>query len=108
MAQLIVVYWRDIPAQVIVKKGRDAAKIQLSERFEKAIDRAAMKANLRDTDSYLGEWRRAAPVEVGDENMQATADAKAKALEAEFDDETLKALVEAGGLATGSTTAKAS
>ena len=49
MAQLTVVYWRDIPAQVIVKKGRDSAKIQLTERFEKAIDRAAMRANLRDT-----------------------------------------------------------
>jgi hypothetical protein len=99
MAQLIVVYWRDIPAQVIVKKGRDAAKVQLNERFEKAIDRAAMKANLRDTDSYLGEWRRAAPVEVGDENMQATADQKAKEIEAEFDDAKLSVLVEAGGLA---------
>ena len=99
MAQLTVVYWRDIPAQVIVKKGREAAKVQLNERFEKAIDRAAMKANLRDTDSYLGEWRRAAPVEVGDADMQATADAKAKEIEAAFDDETLKVLVEAGGLA---------
>jgi hypothetical protein len=104
MAQLIVVYWRDIPAQVIVKKGREAAKIQLNERFEKAIDRAAMKANLRDTDSYLGEWRRATPVEVGDD-LQAIADQTAAALEAEFDDEKLKTLVEAGGLAAGSETA---
>ena len=101
MAQLTVVYWRDIPAQVIVKKGRDAAKVQLNERFEKAIDRAAMKANLRDTDSYLAEWRRAAPVEVADENMQATADARAKAIEAEYDDAKLNALVNAGGLAVG-------
>ena len=54
MAQLTVVYWRHIPAQVIVKQGRQAAKRQLPERFEKAIDRAAMRANLRDTDSYLG------------------------------------------------------
>ena len=98
MAQLIVVYWRDIPAQVIVKKGREAAKVQLNERFEKAIDRAAMKANLRDTDSYLGEWRRATPVEVGDD-LQAIADAKAKEIEAEFDDEKLTVLVNAGGLA---------
>ena len=97
MAQLIVVYWRDIPAQVIVKKGRDAAKVQLNERFEKAIDRAAMKANLRDTDSYLAEWRRAAPVEVSDE-LQAEADKKAAELEAAFDDAKLKTLVEAGGV----------
>ena len=74
MAQLTVVYWRDIPAQVIVKKGRrDEAKIQLSERFEKAIDRAAMKAKLRDTDSYLGEWRKASIGEVGDDLGEAGA-----------------------------------
>ncbi len=97
MAQLTVVYWRDIPAQVIVKKGRDSAKIQLTERFEKAIDRAAMRANLRDTDSYLAEWRRAAPVEVSDE-LQAEADKKAAELEAQFDDAKLKAMVETGGV----------
>ncbi len=97
MAQLTVVYWRDIPAQVIVKKGRDSAKIQLTERFEKAIDRAAMRANLRDTDSYLAEWRRAAPVEVSDA-LQVEADKKAAELEATFDDAKLKAMVEAGGV----------
>jgi hypothetical protein len=57
-----------------------------------------MKANLRDTDSYLGEWRRATPVEVGDD-LQAIADAKAKEIEAEFDEAKLNALVDAGGLA---------
>ena len=62
MAQLTVVYWRDIPAQVTVKAGRRNAKRKLSERFEKAIDRAAMRAKLRDSDSYLAEWRRSAPV----------------------------------------------
>src|SRR3954451_19849728 len=107
MAQVIVVYWRVLPAQAILHKGRDAAKIQLNERVEKAIDRAAMKANLRDTDSYLGEWRRAAPIEVGDD-LQAIADAKAKEIEAEVDDEKLKVLVEGGGGAPESTAAKAS
>src|ERR1700760_3920708 len=97
MAQLTVVYWRDIPAQVIVKKGRrDEAKIQLSERFEKAIDRAAMRAKLRDTDSYLGEWRKVALGEVGDD-LQAEAGKKAAELETEVDEAKLGALVEAGG-----------
>lgn len=98
MAQLITVYWRDIPAQVIVKKGRDAAKKQLDERFEKAIDRAAMRAHLRDTDSYLAEWRRAAPVEVSDDLEAEVAKASAE-LEAAYPEEELKKLVEAGGLA---------
>ena len=62
MAKLTIVYWRDIPAQVIVKAGRQNAKRQLDERFEKAIDRAAMRADLKDTDSYLSEWRRGEPV----------------------------------------------
>ena len=59
MPEITIVYWRDIPAQVIVGKGRRGAKVQLSERFEQAIDRAAMKAGARDTDAYLAEWRKA-------------------------------------------------
>lgn len=97
MASLTIVYWRDIPAQVIVKKGRETAKIQLTERFEKAIDRAAMRANLRDTDSYLGEWRRAPGVDVSDE-LQVEADKAAAAIESGYSDDRLKVLVEAGGV----------
>ncbi|WP_259782977.1 virulence factor [Aestuariispira ectoiniformans] len=99
MAQLIVVYWRDIPAQVIAKKGRrDQIKIQLEERFEKAIDRAAMRGGARATDDYLAEWRKADPVEVSDD-LEAEARKKADALEAEYDDARLTALVENGGVA---------
>ena len=97
MAQLTIVYWRDIPAQVVAKAGRRAARQQLSERFEKAIDRAAMKAKLRDDDSYLAEWRRAEPLPCGDE-LEAEAAAAAERLETEFDDDRLSALVAAGGL----------
>lgn len=97
MAQLTVVYWRDIPAQVIVKQGRQSAKRQLDERFEKAIDRAAMKAKLRDTDSYLAEWRRADPVACGDD-LEAEAAAAAARIEAEYPDSRLDALVAAGGV----------
>ena len=99
MAQLTIVYWRDIPAQVIVKAGRKSAKRQLTERFEKAIDRAAMRAKLRDTDSYLAEWRRAEPVTCGDD-LEAEAQAAADRIETDFDDARLTALVQAGGLAS--------
>ena len=100
MARLTIVYWRDIPAQVIVKAGRKSAKKQLTERFEKAIDRAAMRAKLRDTDSYLAEWRRAELVACG-EDLETEAEAAARRLEADFDDTRLAALVEAGGLDAG-------
>ena len=96
MAKLTVVYWRDIPAQVIVKAGRQTAKRQLDERFEKAIDRAAMRADLKDTDSYLSEWRRADPIDCGDD-LEAEAEAAAKRLEAEFDPERLRELAKSGG-----------
>lgn len=92
MAQLIIVYWRDIPAQVIVKRGRTAAKRQLAERFEQAIDRCAMKVGARDTDSYLAEWRRGEPVAV-EGDLEALAAAEAERLEREFDTARLKALI---------------
>src|ERR1700674_4090152 len=98
MAQLIVVYWRDIPAQVIVRQGRVMAKRQLTERFEKAIDRAAMKAKLRDTDSYLAEWRRADPVDCGDD-LEGEAARPAAKLEAQYDEATLQQMVDKGGVA---------
>jgi hypothetical protein len=100
MAQLTVVYWRDIPAQVIVKQGRQSAKRQLTERFEKAIDRAAMRANLRDTDAYLGQWRRADPITCSDD-LEAEAEAAAARLETDYSDDRLAELVKAGGVDGG-------
>jgi hypothetical protein len=96
MPQITIVYWRDIPAQVIAKAGRSTAKRVLNERFEKAIDRAAMRAGLRDTDSYLAEWRRADPIECG-ADLEAEAAAMAARLEAEFPEERLNQFVMAGG-----------
>jgi hypothetical protein len=98
MPQITIVYWRDIPAQVIAKAGRSTAKRVLNERFEKAIDRAAMRAGLRDTDSYLAEWRRADPIECG-ADLEAEAAAAAAKLEDEFPEERLNQLVMAGGKA---------
>lgn len=94
--QLTVVYWRDIPAQVTAKAGRKSAKVQLSERFEKAIDRAAMRAKLTGTDAYLEQWRRGAAVPCGDD-LEAEAGAAARRLENDYDDARLAALVAAGG-----------
>jgi len=98
MPDVTVVYWRDIPAQVIVGKGRRGSKRQLAERFEQAIDRAAMKVNARDTDAYLAEWRKAAPYVV-DGDADTVADAEAARLEAEYDRDRIKALIENDGWA---------
>ncbi len=97
MAQLQIVYWRDIPAQVIVKAGRrNVAKRELSLRFTEAIDLCAMRSGAAETDAYLAEWRRADPVEVSDD-LDAEAEKAAAMLEEEYGKERLVALVKSGG-----------
>lgn len=98
MPDVTVVFWRDIPAQVIVGKGRRGSKVQLSERFEQAIDRCAMKVGAKDADAYMAEWRKAPPYEVEGE-PDAIAAAEAARLEAEYDTPRLKALIDAEGKA---------
>ena len=95
MSQITVVYWRDIPAQVIGGSGRRAAKLPLSERFEQAIDRAAMRSGASETDAYLADWRKVPEEAEGD--LSEAARARADALEAEWTPERLKAVAMAGG-----------
>ncbi len=96
MANLTILYWRDIPSQVIVKSGRSAAKRELSERFIRAIDAAAMHAKARSADDYLNEWRRGEPVACGDD-LEAEAEAAAARLEAEYDTHRLALLAKHDG-----------
>jgi len=98
MANMTIVYWRDIPAQVIVGKGRRAAKVQLTERFEQAIDRCAMKVGAKDDDAYMSEWRKVDQGEVDGDAAEAAASTAAR-LEAEFDADRIKALIASEGWA---------
>jgi len=100
MATLSVISWRDIPAQVIVKRGRETAKVQLSARFQEAVDRAAMRAGKGSSDAYLADWKRSEGRPCG-EDLQAEAAAEAARIEARFTDENLEALIRAKGLAAG-------
>lgn len=97
MPQVTVVYWRDMPAQVIVKAGRKNAKRQLPERFEQAIDRAAMKSGAAGSDEYLAEWRRGDPYPVEGDDLEALAEAEAAKIDSKYDRDALKILIEAGG-----------
>ena len=98
MVDVTIVYWRDIPAQVIVGKGRRGSKRQLEERFEQAIDRAAMKVNAKDSDAYLAEWRKAAPYALEGDAAEI-AEAEAQRLETEYDQDRLKTLIANDGWA---------
>ncbi|MBN9037297.1 MAG: virulence factor [Rhizobiales bacterium] len=96
MADLIIVYWRDIPAQVIVRKGRQNAKRELPIRFTEAIDMCAMRVGARDSDAYLADWRRGDPLPVGDD-LEAEADRAMADIETRYDHQKLVALVKSEG-----------
>jgi hypothetical protein len=93
--ELTIISWRDIPAQVTVGKGRSAVRAQLSERFQEAIDAAAMRAGLIGTDAYLEEWRRETRP-CGDDAAAEVAAATAQ-IEQDYTNERLEQLVRASG-----------
>jgi len=98
MAKLISIYWRDIPAQVVGRDGRNNTRKELSPRFARAIDRAAMRAGRGSSDAYLEDWRRETEVVSGD--IAAHVAARAERFEREFDDARLEKIIKAGGLIT--------
>lgn len=96
MAQKIIVYWRDIPAQILVKKGRKSARRELPAAFMETIDACAMRVGAKDSDAYMAEWRRADPVEVSDD-LETEADTALSDLIATYPKDRLKELLSAGG-----------
>ena len=95
MAKLICIYWRDIPAQVVGRKGRMSVKKQLAPRFAKAIDRAAMRAGRGSSGAYLADWRRVSEEISGD--LKKLVQDRVATLESEFDGEFLESVVKAAG-----------
>jgi hypothetical protein len=101
VAALTIISWRGIPAQVIVKRGRETAKVQLSARFQQAIDRAAMRAGKGSSSAYLADWERSDPRPCG-EDLVAEAQAEAARIEARYTDEELERMVRNKGVALAS------
>jgi len=97
MASLTLIFWRDIPAQVVVKRGRETAKVKLPARFQEAVDRAAMRAGKGSSDAYLAEWRRSSATPCGDDIEQEAA-AEAARIEAKYSDQDLERLIRAKGV----------
>ena len=102
MAKLITVFWRDIPSQVMVRKGRQTVRLRLAQRFQDAIDRAAMRAGKGSSDAYLSEWRRETVI-CSDDDLDQMAAQTVERLEAAFTDENLLALIRAKGSAGAKT-----
>jgi hypothetical protein len=97
MAKLTIMYWRDIPSQVIAQEGRTRHSVMLSQRFQEAIDSAAIYAGKTEAGAYMDHWRKDV-LECGD-NLQEEAEKKAGELEAAFSDQQLRLLIKSKGLA---------
>jgi hypothetical protein len=99
VGELTVIWWRDIPAQVTAKAGRQRVAAQLDQRFQEAIDAAAMRAGLIGSDAYLEEWRR--EPRACDDDLAAEVARETEWLDAAYTDDVLERLVRASGRETG-------
>ena len=96
MAKLVILYWRDIPSQIVVKKGQETAKRILSNRFQEAIDIAAMRSQSHNSNDYLADWHRGQPEECGDD-INAEADAKLSRVEFDYNEHRLTSMIKSDG-----------
>jgi hypothetical protein len=94
--ELVIISWRDIPAQVNGRAGDEKHQVVLPRRFQRAIDEAAMVADKKTASEYVGEWRRT-PLPLGSDGIEVAAEREAEALDAAFPRERLQRFVDNGG-----------
>lgn len=93
----VILYWRDIPAQVIVREGRQSAKRELPKRFITAIDSCAMRSGVTGTDAYLEEWRKGPAEEIESNDLEKEAEHTLSMIDTSYSNERLKKLVDNSG-----------
>ena len=99
-AKLVTIWWRDIPTQVNAQLGRTRYQAVLPRRFQRAVDEAAMVAELTQASDYVAEWRRESETLVtsdSPETLQAAADAAAARFEVEYSRERLSLIAANSG-----------
>lgn len=93
MAEVQITYWRDIPSMVAARDGDDIVKVPLAQRFQEAIDEAAMRLGDTDADAYLAGWIRSDWESVDADPTTAAAETSA-ALEDQWDEAALTAYLD--------------
>lgn len=96
MGQLITIWWRDIPMQVIAREGRRNEKRVLDKRFQFAVDKAAMNSGKKAYGDYIEEMRRDQRP-CGDD-LEREVDAEMARLESVYTKDVLHALIASGGV----------
>lgn len=95
-AELTVIRWRDIPAQVVARAGDSSARALMPGTFQEAIDAAAMVAGLTESDDYMTNFqmdRRPCGAE-----LEAEVQAELARLTEAWPDDVLRATIRSGGL----------
>ncbi len=96
MAQLRIVYWRDIPGRVVIREGRRSTRLNLSARFMHAIERAAYRLKKQQKDAMFEPWHDVSQALDGDIREQARA--LLLQLEEHYTEEVLETLIRASGI----------
>jgi len=96
----ITIFWRDIPSQVLVQRGRNRKKQMLEHRFQEAIDRAAMRAGKGSSHAYIAEWRRVTELINGEEDAESLLIDEVTKFHQTYSDEDLEELIRNHGVKT--------
>lgn len=78
---------------VVARQGDDVVKVALANRFQEAIDEAAMRVGASDADAYMDGWRRT-EWESAEGTPTEVSEAISKKLENELDEAALNALLD--------------
>ena len=93
MAEYRITYWREIPSMVTAREGDSTAKSALPDRFQEAIDEAAMRLGMAGSDAYLEQWQHGA-WQSAEGAPDAVVAAVAERLDNDYDDARLQTLLE--------------
>ncbi len=96
MAKLKIVYWRDIPGQVVIREGRRSTRIRLPGRFMKAIERAAYRLKKTQQDAWFEPWHDVSQPYNGDIKVEAKQ--LVHQLEQHYTHQVLETLIRASGV----------
>ncbi len=96
MAQLKIIFWRDIPGRVVIREGRRSTRLRLSARFMKAIERASYRLKKTQQDAMFEPWHDVSQPLAGDINEQARQ--LVQQLEQHYTEEVLETLIRASGV----------
>lgn len=95
MSKLKIVYWNDIPGQVVVREGRRSTRIRLPARFRRAIERASYRLKKQGKDAFFDPWHDVDQPFEGDIREQAKI--LVRTLEEQYSEAVLDKLIRASG-----------